>query len=199
MTNRKKAMLMMFADYLLCLLLQLFGLFIFAWMLSYSWGYPAYSALFSLILFGLLYSRAHNTAKRDLKQKDLHRTAAEGLILATPLAAFNLLLILLFALIQSNIIPIRDIVMNTVYSFPDNEPRVATDVLLIDYITPFIRIWFGMLIGFMQENTSALLLLLNPVLTLAAGFLGYLAGRRKFYLSDLIFSAKEKVKDKFNE
>lgn len=198
MPNRKKTMLMMFVDYLICLLVQLLGLFVLSWMLQYDWGGPVYSIIFCLLLFGLIYSRAHSKAERDLKRKSL-QPAYEGLLLALPLAAFNLILILLFALIQKNIIPIGNIVTNTVYTFPDNEPRIATDILLMDYITSGIRIWFGTLLGFMSDKTSAALLLISPAITLLAGFCGYWAGGHKFFISEVIFSAKEKVKDKFNE
>ncbi len=198
MSNRKKTMLMMFVDYLICLLLELFGLIVFAWMLNFSWGYPAYSVLFTLVLFGMLYSRAHNAAERNRKRKEL-KPVTEGLLLAVPLTVFNLLVILIFTLMQYNIIPVRDVLMNTLYSFPDDAPRVVTKLYLIDYITPIVRVWFGHLVGFMQEGTSPLLLLISPLITLAASFAGYFAGMKQFYISDVIFKTKEKVKEKFNE
>ncbi len=199
MTIRKKTMLMMFADFGVCLALQLIGLFILSWMFRFSWGYVVYSIIFTLIFFGMIFSRAHNTAKRNLLHKDLTKTKAEGLLLAAPLAIFNTLLIVLFALIQSNIIPLRDLVVNTIYTFPDNAPRIATDVFLIDYIIGFLRIWFGGLIGFMPEKTTPLILLISPASTLLAGFLGYFAGLKKFYLLDMFIVAKKKVVNKFNE
>ncbi|MBR5236881.1 MAG: hypothetical protein IKW06_05900 [Clostridia bacterium] len=199
MTARKKAMLFMFVDYMVCLLLQLIGLLILSWMFRFSWGYVAYSIIFTLIFFGMIFSRAHNTAKHNLLHKDLTKTRAEGLLLASPLAIFNTLLILLFALIQANIIPLRDLIIDTVYSFPDNAPRIKTDVFLIDYITGFMRVWFGGLIGFMPEKTSPLVLLVSPASTLLAGFLGYFAGLKKFYLLDVLVTAKKKIVDKFNE
>jgi len=199
MNIRKKAMLMMFVDYLICLGLQLLGLLIFSWMFRFSWGYLAYSVIFILVLFGLVYSRAHNTAKRDLKHKIVRGPYTEGLLLALPLTAFNLLVIVLFALLQSNIIPIGDNVVKILYSFPENEPRVATEVLLIDRVTPVVRIWFSHLVGFMSEKTSAFTLLISPVVTILGGFFGYYAGTRKFYISEVIAKAQNKVKDKFNE
>ncbi len=199
MTNRVKTMLMTFVDYLLCMVLQLLGLFIFSWLINFSWGYPVYSVIFTLVLFGMLYIRTHKAAKRDLRKKENCPGLSEGIIMVLPLAVLNFLIILLFGLIQYNIIPIRDMVISTVYTFPDNEPRVMTEISLLDTITPFVRIWFGVLVGFMTEKTSALVLLVMPVLTLLAGFLGYLAGKKKFFLSDVLFSAKEKVKEKFNE
>ncbi|MBE7048927.1 MAG: hypothetical protein E7393_06135 [Ruminococcaceae bacterium] len=199
MSTRKKTMLMMFADYAECLIWQLLGLFILSWMLKFSWGDAAYSLIFCIVFFSHIYSRAHRAAKRDSHYKDLRRTPAEGLLLATPLAVFNLLLIVIFALIQKNIIPIRNIVITTTYSFPDNEPRIATDILLIDYLSIFVRFWFGMLAGFIKEKLSWSLLLLVPLLTALGGFLGYFAGRKKYYFSETLVKTITKVKDKFNE
>ena len=45
----------------------------------------------------------------------------------------------------------------------------------------------------------AFLPFIMPILNLLAGFLGYLAGSKKIFLSDYIFVVKEKVKEKFNE
>lgn len=199
MTNRKKTALFMFVDYLICLFLQLIGLFVLSWLLNFSWGYFAYSTLFSLVLFGFMYSRAHNAAKKDIKRKEAKSPFTEGLLMAAPLVIFNLIIIGVYALLEANIIPARDILVKTLYSFPENEPRVATDVFLLDYITPIVRIWFGTLVGFMGSKTSPLCLLISPAITLLGGFLGYFAGSKKFYISDLIVKAQEKIKNKFNE
>lgn len=198
MSKRAKNMLMSFFDYGVCLLLELLSLFVFSMLLKYSWGNILYSVFFCLILFGLLYSRTHHAAKNDMLHK-VERPTYEGLIMVLPLAIVNFIVALGFALIQCGLIPVGDIVLDTVYSFPENEPRIATDVLLIDVITPIVRVWFAALMGFMREGTNAVLLFLVPVINLAAGFLGYIAGKKKFFLSDHIFVAKEKVKEKFNE
>ena len=116
-----------------------------------------------------------------------------------PVAILNFVLALGFTLIQTNLIPVRDLVVDTVYSFPDNAPRVATDMLLIDTLIPFVRLWFAPIIGYMRESTPGALLFVVPLINLAGGFLGYIAGKKKLFLSDYIFVAKEKVKEKFNE
>ena len=198
MSNRRKTMLMMFTDYIFNILLQILGWVLFAQIPALSFLNPFYSVLMCLLLFSFLYARAYNTAKRDAKT-ELKRSKAEGLLLAMPLAVLNLLIILLFTLIQSNIIPIRDVVVKTVYSFPDNAPRVATDILLFDYIVIIIRVWFGSLIGFMKAELSPCLLLVTPLLILGAGFLGYYLGCKKIYISELLSSLKKKLADKFNE
>ena len=144
------------------------------------------------------YSRVHNAADRAWKRKEI-KSASEGLIMAAPLAIFNLLIILIYACMQGNIIPARDVVVTTLYSFPDDAPRVVTNVYLIDYITSGIRVWFGHLVGFLKTETPAAFLLISPAITVLACFLGYVAGRKKFYLSELIYKTQEKVKEKFNE
>lgn len=198
MSIRKKTMLMLFVDYLLCLLIQLFGLFVLSWILKYNWGYPVYSIVFCLIFFGMQYSRVHNAADRALKRKEL-KSVYEGLIMSLPLAICNFVVILIFALMQWNIIPAREVIVTTLYSFPDDAPRVVTHMYLLDYVTSGIRVWFGHLVGFLKTETPAVFLLISPAITLLAGFLGYTAGRKKFYLSDLIYNVQEKAKEKFNE
>lgn len=195
----KKDMLMTFVDYFIVLLLSFFGLLVFSWMLEFSWGYTAYSAIFCLILFGMIYSRAWNRAKKDIKQKIEIISVKNGIKMALPLLLFNLLVILLFALIQSNIIPIRDLVLRITYEFPENQPRVEHQIIFLDMLTPYIRIWFAYLVGFMGEITSVLVLLLSPALIFSGGILGYFAGMKKFYISEVILATKEKVKEKFNE
>jgi len=199
MTNRKKTALFMFVDYLICLLLQLIGLIIFSWMLNFSWGYFVYSVLSSLVLFGLIYSRAHGAAQKDIRHKELKSPLTEGLLLVAPLVIFNLLIIGVYALLAANIIPASFVLIKILYSFPENQPRVATEVFLLDYITPFVRIWFGTLVGFLGDKTSPLCLLISPAITLLAAFCGYFAGSRKFFISNTIVKVQKKIKNKFNE
>ncbi len=198
MKNRKKTSLMLFVDYLICLLLQVLCMMAFAMILKYNWGNAIYSIFFIFINFGMLYARTHRAAKTDRLQKS-QRTHFEGVYMALPLAIVNFVFALGFFLIQSNVIPVRDLVVNTVYGFPENEPRVMTEILLIDYITPVVRLWFSAFMGFMQGKTPAGLLFLMPLINLVAGGAGYVAGEKKFFLSEHIFVAKEKVKEKFNE
>lgn len=198
MSNRAKTMLMSFFDYGVCLFLELLCLIVFSVLFKYSWGNILYSVFFCVVMFGMLYSRTHRAAKNDMLHK-VERPTYEGLIMVLPLAILNFVLALGFTLIQTGLIPVGDIVIETVYSFPENEPRVAMDVLLIEVITPIIRVWFAALTGFMRAGTNAALLFIMPVLNLVAGLLGYIAGKKKFFLSDHIFVAKEKVKEKFNE
>lgn len=198
----KKNSLFMFLDYLLVLLLCVLGIFIFSWMLEFSWGYLVYSIVFTLVLFGMIYSRAWKTAKKELKNKERKPKLSDGVLLSLPLTIFNLIVIAAFALILYNIIPIRDNVVSIAYSFAENEPRVRSEILLIHTLIPVVRIWFAPLIGFMQvsgNDTSPLILLITPVVTAVASMLGYFLGMRKYYISEGIVNVTEKVKKKFNE
>ncbi len=195
MSQRIKSMLMMFADYGICLLLQILGIFVLSLVESFSWGYPLYSALFCLVIFIFHYVRAHKAGRRI----DAKRSLWEGLIIALPLALFHLLIIGGFALLSSDLTPWGDTVIKTVYTFPDNAPRVATDVVLLEYAEPAVRLWFSPIVGFIREKTNAFVLLIVPALTLSAGFLGYLAAQKKFYFSEHFAAFSKKVADKFNE
>lgn len=200
MISDKKCKLMLFVDYLIALLLSLFGLMIFSWLLNYSWGFPLYSVLFTLIYFGLVYSRCWNKAKSDLKyqKEEMHFTRAFRLVL--PLTLTLSVLILLFALIQYNIIPIRDLVTDVHYILEENQPRRAESITLFSSVVPVMRILFAFVNGFQPtESTHAAVFLIVPAVTLLAGFAGYSAGKNRFYLSELFFKAQQKAKDKFNE
>ena len=199
MTNRKKTMLMMFVDYLICVLVQVVALLFLSWLLKYNWGFPLYSGLMCLVVFGFVYSRAHRAAKKDMLYKDLKNIYTEGLLLTLPLAIFNVLVIGIYVAFVYDIIPYGDAVINITYSFPENLPRVKTVVRLLDYITPVVRLWFGSVVGFMGEKTSVGVLFLVPIVNLIGGLAGYFAGAKKFFISEKIFKAQNKLKDKFNE
>ncbi len=199
MTNRKKSMLLMFVDYLICVLVQVVALLFLSWLLKYDWGFSLYSVLMCVVVFGFMYSRAHNAAKKDLLHKDLKNIYTEGLLLALPLAVFNLLVIGIYAAFLYRIIPFGDAVVNITYSFPDNLPRVKTMVRVIDYVTPFVRLWFGSVVGFMGDKTPVVVLFLVPLVNLLGGMVGYFAGAKKFFISEKVFKVQNKIKDKFNE
>ena len=180
MISDRKCKLMLFVDYLLTLLLCVFGLFILSWLLNYSWGYIAYSVLFTLVFFGLVYSRCWNKAKSDLKYQKETVKLTTALRMVAPLTIFFLVIAALFALIKFNIIPIRDIVTEVRYVLEENQPRQVHNIVLFDTVVPIIRILFSFLIGFQPaDSTSALTLLIAPAVTVLAGVLGYRPGCEK--------------------
>ena len=192
----KKNSWLMLVDYLLTLILSIFGIFILSWMLDYSWGYWVYSGVFTFIFSALIYSRAWNTAKRELRNKERKPRVSDGVILSLPLLVFTSLIVIAFGLIYYNIIPIRDNVVDIVYSFKANEPKLRTEILLIDYLTPIVRLIFAPLIGFMHKvgKTSPLTMLIIPALTVCASTLGYYLGMKKYYISDEIMKVSTKLR-----
>ena len=78
---------------------------------------------------------------------------------------------------------------------------MRNEITLIENLIPIVRIWFAPFIGFMQSanETSPLIMLISPVLTIAASLLGYFLGMKKYYISEGIVNVTEKVKEKFNE
>ncbi len=191
----------LFIDYLLMIVFTIIGLLIFAWLMGSQTGQVVFSAVFTLILFGMIYSRTWNTAARDIKSyTDDTPYWYKGLVMCIPLLALNLLIIAVYALIYTNVIPIRDLVVGTTYVFPEGQPRELVETRLISVLVPIVRLWFGNLVGFLPaEDTNPLLLLAGQLVIPVAAFLGYFAGSKEFYLSALLLRSSKKVKEKFNE
>ncbi len=197
----KKSSFLMFLDYLLILVLWLLGIFIFSWMLELKGGFIIYSILYTLIFFGMMYSRAWKAAKIELKNKERTPHVTDALLVCMPFVLFNMIIILGYSLIFYNVIPIRDNVVDIIYSFEPNMPRVRNEILLINNLSPIVRIWFAPFAGFLTiaEKYSPVIFLISPIITIVASLLGYFLGLRKYYLSDTIMNISEKVKEKFNE
>ena len=200
MMTDKKCILMMFAEFLLTLLISVFGFMLLSWTFDYSWGMPVYSIIFTLVFFAFIYCRMWNKAKSDIKYQKENVSLKHAFKVILPLAAFLAVIVALFGLIKLNIIPVRDIVTDVQYILEENQPRQIHEVLLIDNLNLVMRALFIFLIGFFKSSdTSELILFVAPAVVVVAGLLGYFAGMRKFYLSDVIAGAQQKVKDKFNE
>ncbi|MBR5156996.1 MAG: hypothetical protein IKW59_04425 [Clostridia bacterium] len=200
MMTDKKCILMMFAEFLLTLLISVFGFMLLSWTFDYSWGMPVYSIIFTLVFFAFIYCRMWNKAKSDIKYQKENVSLKHAFKVILPLAAFLAVIVALFGLIKLNIIPVRDIVTDVQYILEENQPRQIHEVLLIDNLNLVMRALFIFLIGFFKSSdTSVLILFVAPAVVVVAGLLGYFAGMRKFYLSDVIAGAQQKVKDKFNE
>ncbi len=199
MKRETKNKLMPFVDYLLVVLINFLGFFIFAWLFNLSWGPAAYSVLLCLILFGMIYGRTWNMAKVDRRDKSRKLSAMDGIRAVLPLVIVNLVIILLFTLIKYNILPIRDIFIRMSYDFPDNQLRVETPIVLFDYIYMVMRFLFCYLNGFTQGAINEWILLIGPAIMLGAGALGYFCGAKQFYISNVLVKVQEKTKEKFNE
>ena len=200
MMTDKKCVLMMFAEFLLTLLISAFGFMLLSWTFDYSWGTTVYSIIFTLVFFAFVYCRMWNKAKSDIKYQKDNVNLKHAIKVILPLAAFLAVIVAIFGLIKLNVIPIRDIVTDVQYILEENQPRQIREVLLIDNLNLVVRVLFIFLIGFFKSSeTSVLILFVAPAIVVIAGLLGYFAGMKKFYLSDVIAQTQQKVKDKFNE
>ena len=200
MMTDKKCVLMMFVEFLLTLLISMFGFMLLSWTFDYSWGIKVYSVIFTLVFFAFVYCRMWNKAKSDIKYQKGNLNLKHAFKLILPFAAFLAIIVTLFGLIKLNVIPIRDIVVDVQYILEENQPRQIHEVLLIDNLNLIMRALFIFLIGFLSpNNASVLVLFIAPAIVVVAGLAGYFAGMKKFYLSDVIAQTQQKVKDKFNE
>lgn len=200
MITDRKCKLMLFVDYLLTILISAFGLMILSWIFEFGWGKIAYSIIFTLVFFAFVYCRMWNKAKSDIKYQKEKANLGHAFKMILPLAIFLTIVVAVFGLIKYNIIPIRDVVTDIQYILEENQPRQIREVLLIDNLNLIMRALFIFLVGFLSsETTSALVLFIAPAVVVVAGLLGYFAGTKKYYLSETIANAQQKVKDKFNE
>ena len=195
MSNRVRTMLLFFVDYLVCIVFQIFGLVFLSWALDFPWVDPVYSILFSLVLFARVYRRGNKAAGRDLRNHEKKPLFFDGLLMVLPLVVFQLVIIFAYRWVQGN--PLGGTVVNVIYSFPDNLPRVAKEITLAESLVPYLRIWFGSVMGFMGQGFSALVALLVPLSHVLAGFFGYLAGLKHFYILDFLIDCWRNIWDRF--
>lgn len=199
MISDKKCKLMLFADYLLAILISVLGFMVFSWMLSVPLGAWLYSVVMSLVFFGLIYSRCWKKARSDLKYQEA-KGIGDILKLVAPVTIVFLIVIVIFVLVKYNIIPIRDIVTDVRYIIEDNQPRQKVEILMYDSFVQVYRLIFLFLIGFHPlDDVSVSALMIAPLFCVLGGISGYYAGLKNFYLTSLIDKTGQKVKDKFNE
>lgn len=194
MTKKKQKWLIV-SDYLINLVLSLFGLLVFSYIMKFSWGYIVYSVFFCLSLFAFLYSRLYTSAKIDLRTNEARLINAIKMVLPLLIGIFAL--ILLYSLFYYNIIPADDVILKSVVNSETNEVSTLT---LLDCIKLFARVCFFNLTGFMAgRDTLPYILLINPVVIIISAFVGYWCGMKKIYLSDNISALIDKIKNKFDE
>ncbi len=198
MSNRVKTMLWFFADYAFCIMCQLLGVVLLSWAFRFSWANPVYSILFCLLLFCRFYIRGKKAGKIDLRNHDKKPLAFDGILMVLPLVLVHLVIILCYELLRANVIPFAHVVTNTIYSFPLDAERVVEIIHLPETLVPYLRIWFGSVMGFMGKGYNGWIALLVPVMSLMAAGGGYLAGIRKFYILDFLIERWESIIERFN-
>lgn len=195
--NTKKYYFLPFLDNLLAVLVSLlFTMFFGSWFQYKFFGIAA-GIFMTLVMCGFIYSRMWKLSRKNIRY-DYGLKQSDGVKFILPLTIFNFLLIMFFWLAQLNIIPLKDIIIKTYYTFPDNLPRMPVHISYFDYITLLVRFWFAYLIGFSQE-TYVLLLLIVPVLTVLSGMLGFELGKANKEILNGYAKASNKIKKKFNE
>lgn len=186
-----------FADNFLAVLISLlFTVFFGSWFGNAIFGFIMGVAL-TLVMCGFIYSRMWKLSRKNTRYGyDLPKDTAIRCVL--PLCIVSFLLILIYLLADHNIIPLRDMVLKTYYTFPDNQPRELISVSPFDYLTVITRFWFSYLLPFTQ-TPSAWLFCLSPILTAISAVLGFRLGAENKEMLDGYVKVVNKAKEKFNE
>lgn len=192
--SRKKLTASLFLDYIINLVLTGLGFIALSWMFAFSRGNFLHSVIFTLTLFGFIYSKGALAAKIDLRSEKAPMKNA--FMLALPLTVTLLFVIGVYSLIYYNILPIGDIVLGT----SSSEAGETFSFLFKDAASMVVRVLFLNLTGFMKTNLATpLVLLISPLCVMLGALFGYLLGRKKIYLLDIMLKAKDKIANKFNE
>ena len=195
MTNKKKFYFLPFLDNLKAVGIGILFIFIFG-----SWYNNAiFCTVFTLIslifLCGFMYSRMWKLGKKNM-QRQWGLKLSDCVKFMLPLVIFEIVIIIFYFLCEKDVIPLRDIITRTYYSFPENLPRELVKISVFDYVIPVINLWFSYLTG---VAVNGLVYLFAPILSLAAAVFGFKMGTARKELQDYYIKATDKVKEKFNE
>ena len=186
-----------FLDNILAVFISLlFTVFFGSWFTNRIFGFAMGVAL-TLVMCGLVYSRMWKLSRKNTRYH-YNLDPGTGIRCVLPLCIFGLILCLVYLLADHNILPLRDMVIKSYYTFPDNLPRELVSVTPFDYLTVGVRFWFSYLLPFTPEP-SAWLFCLSPVLAAISGALGFKLGAENKEMLDGYVKIVNKAKDKFNE
>lgn len=195
MISTKKFYFLPFVDNLTAVGITFLIVFLFgSWLNS-----PAFSAIATffmlLTLCGRIYVRMWNLSRKNtLRNWELKRNDFIKFIL--PLVIFDVILAVFYCLCEFDIIPLKDVIVKSYYSFPDNAKRELLSISVFDYIGVVVRLWFMYLITFFKNG---FVLFLAPLLSFVSAMLGYYLGDKNIQISSGYLKLTEKAKDKFNE
>lgn len=195
--NTKKYYFLPFLDHVLAVLVSLlFTMFFGSWFTNRIFG-AVMSVVFTLVMCGFIYSRMWKLSRKNTRYGyGLKKDAGVHFVL--PLAIFSLVLIFIFVLAKHNILPLKDTIIKSYYTFPDNLPRALVHITSFDYLSVVVRFWFAYLWGFAQ-NIPVWLLCLSPVLTVISAAIGFRMGSENKEVIEAYAKVVDKAKDKFNE
>lgn len=186
-----------FLDNLLAVLISLlFTVFFGSWFTSRVFGFIMGVAL-TLVMCGLVYSRMWKLSRKNARY-GYGLEENTGIKCVLPLCLFGFILTLIFLLADHNILPLRDIVIKSYYTFPDNLPRELVAVTPFDYLTFATRFWFSYLLPF-DRNPSAWLFCFSPILAAISSALGFKFGAKNKEMLNEYVKVVNKTKEKFNE
>ena len=195
MISTKKFYFLPFVDNLTAVGVSLLIVFLFG-----SWlNFPAFSAISAffmiLTLCGRIYVRMWNLSRKNtLRNYGLTKNNFVKFIL--PLVIFDVILAVFYCLCEFDIIPLKDVIVKSYYSFPDNAKRELLSISAFDYLGVVVRLWFMYLITFFKNG---FVLFLAPALSFVSAMLGYYLGDKNIQISSGYLKLTEKAKNKFNE
>lgn len=195
MPDKKRFYFLPFLDNLKAIGIGILFIFIFG-----SWYDNAvFRTVFTLIslifLCGFMYSRMWKLGKKNT-QRQWGLKLSDCVKFMLPLVIFEVVIIIFHFLCEKDVISLRDIVIKSYYSFPENLPRELVKISVYDYVIPAINLWFAYLTG---VASSGLVYLIAPIFSLGAAIFGFEMGTARKELQDYCIKTTEKIKDKFNE
>jgi len=195
--NTKKYYFLPFVDYLLALLVTLlFTMFFGSWFTNKIFGFIMGTAL-TLTMCGFVYSRMWKLSRNNTRY-GYGLDSSYGMKFALPLTITTLLIAIVYCLAEYDVIPLKDTILKTYYTFPDNLPRKSVHITVFDYATVFVRFWFFYFAGFSTKNVIWLYFL-SPLLILFFSSLGFRLGAENKEMLEKYAKLMRKAKDKFNE
>ncbi len=195
MENKKKFYFLPFLDNLKGVGLSLLFIFIFGSWYNNAIFRAAMTLVSILFLCGFIYSRMWKLSKKNVQRK-WGLKFSDFVKFMLPLIIFEVVIIVFYCLCEANIIPLREIVTETYFDFPENLPRELVSVTVFDYVAPAITLWFSYLSG---VAANGFVFLLAPVLSMGSAMVGFWLGKDGRELQNYYIKASDKIKDKFNE
>lgn len=195
MPDKKRFYFFPFLDNLKAIGIGLLFMFIFGSWYNNAIFRTVFTMISLLFLGGFIYSRMWKLGKKNTQRK-WGLEISDCVKFMLPLIIFEVAIIIFYFLCEKNIIPLRDIIIKSYYSFPENLPRELVKVSVFDYVIPVINLWFSYLTG---VAATPLVYLIAPAFSLASAVFGFKMGSGGKELQDYYIKATDKVKDKFNE